>query len=57
MQQLAVKIKRIRDEAIDVKSFQLASADGAPLPAFTPGSRIDVFLFSYISTAVSRSAA
>ena len=41
---LNVKVTAIRDEAIDIKSFELASATGAKLPRFTPGSHIDVHL-------------
>jgi vanillate O-demethylase ferredoxin subunit len=39
---LAVRVSKIRDEAIDIKSFDLAGIDGQPLPAFIPGSHIDV---------------
>jgi len=42
MATLKVKIDRIRQEAIDIKSFRLAPAQGAALPPFTPGSHIDV---------------
>ncbi len=37
-----VKVNRIETEAIDIKSFELVSRDGGPLPRFTPGSHIDV---------------
>jgi vanillate O-demethylase ferredoxin subunit len=40
----AARVVQVRDEAIDIKSFELAGADGAPLPPFTPGSHIDVAL-------------
>jgi vanillate O-demethylase ferredoxin subunit len=39
---LAVRVRKISDEAIDIKSFELVSVDGKPLPAFIPGSHIDV---------------
>ena len=39
---LAVRVSKIRDEAIDIKSFALVSVDGKPLPAFIAGSHIDV---------------
>jgi vanillate O-demethylase ferredoxin subunit len=38
------KVANVFDEAIDVKSFELMSADGAALPAFTPGAHVDVYL-------------
>ena len=41
---LTVQVRNIQDEAIDIKSFELVSADGAPLPAFVAGSHIDVFI-------------
>jgi vanillate O-demethylase ferredoxin subunit len=41
---LLVKVERIVDEATDIKSFRLVSADGHPLPAFTPGSHVDVHI-------------
>lgn len=44
MKELTVRVKRIRDEALEIRSFELAAADGAALPAFTPGSHIDVHL-------------
>lgn len=42
MTELQVRIERIVNEAIDIKLFHLVSADGKPLPAFTPGSHVDV---------------
>jgi vanillate monooxygenase ferredoxin subunit len=44
MSDLTVRVKRIRQEALDIKSFELEAADGRTLPAFTPGSHIDVHL-------------
>jgi vanillate O-demethylase ferredoxin subunit len=41
---LSVRVQRIRDEAIDVKSFELVSASGQALPVFTPGAHVDVHL-------------
>lgn len=40
--QLTVRVTRICREALDVKSFELAPADGSEIPAFTPGAHIDV---------------
>lgn len=42
MSEIAVVVRRVREEALEVRSFELAEADGAELPAFTPGSHIDV---------------
>src|SRR5712671_5580685 len=42
MAELRVKVKQVRDEALEVRSFELVHADGGALPAFTPGSHIDV---------------
>lgn len=39
-----VKAKRLRQEALEVKSFELVRADGGALPAYTPGSHIDVHI-------------
>lgn len=39
---LAVRVARIRAEAEEVRSFQLVSANGDPLPPFSAGSHIDV---------------
>jgi vanillate O-demethylase ferredoxin subunit len=41
---LRMRVREIRDEAIDVKVFELVSADGFALPAFSPGSHADVHL-------------
>jgi len=41
---MEVRVVKVRDEAIDIKSFELASDSGAPLPPLTPGSHIDVHL-------------
>ena len=41
---LLVHVHKIEDEAIDIKSFELVSADGQLLPPFTPGSHIDVHI-------------
>jgi ferredoxin-NADP reductase len=37
-----VRLTRVQEEAIDIKSFELASASGMPLPCFTAGAHIDV---------------
>ena len=42
MESLAVRVVRKVHEAEDIASFELASAGGAPLPAFSAGSHIDV---------------
>jgi vanillate monooxygenase ferredoxin subunit len=42
MESLAVTVVRKRQEAQDIASFELARTDGAPLPAFSAGSHIDV---------------
>lgn len=39
---LTVNVRNVRQEALDVKSFELVSVDGKPLPSFSPGSHIDV---------------
>jgi ferredoxin-NADP reductase len=39
-----VRVAAIRTEAIDVRSYDLSSADGRPLPPFTAGSHVDVHL-------------
>jgi vanillate O-demethylase ferredoxin subunit len=44
MGKLSVRVVRIRDEAQDVRSFELAAADGGPLPAFAAGSHVDVHI-------------
>ncbi|HTH81139.1 MAG TPA: PDR/VanB family oxidoreductase [Ramlibacter sp.] len=44
MTQIEVKVLRRTQEAEDIVSFELARADGAPLPAFSAGSHIDVHL-------------
>lgn len=41
---LLVHVNKIVDEAIDIKSFELVSADGQLFPPFTPGSHIDVHI-------------
>lgn len=41
---LSVRVTRKAVEAEDICTFELASADGAPLPAFSAGSHIDVQL-------------
>jgi vanillate O-demethylase ferredoxin subunit len=42
MPQIPVKVVRRKQEAQDIASFELARPDGAPLPAFSAGSHIDV---------------
>ena len=37
-----VRINKVHDEATDIKCFELVSANGTPLPSFTPGSHINV---------------
>jgi vanillate O-demethylase ferredoxin subunit len=42
MAQIAVKVLRKRQEALDIASFELARPDGSALPAFSAGSHVDV---------------
>ena len=42
MDSLDVKVIRKTMEAEGIASFELARADGAPLPAFSAGSHVDV---------------
>jgi ferredoxin-NADP reductase len=37
-----VRVAAVRDVAVDIRSYELVAADGRPLPAWTPGSHIDV---------------
>jgi vanillate O-demethylase ferredoxin subunit len=39
---IKVRVAKIREEAVDVKSFELVKANGKALPSFTPGSHINV---------------
>ncbi|MGH8693478.1 MAG: PDR/VanB family oxidoreductase, partial [Burkholderiales bacterium] len=41
---LTVRVARKSQEAVDICTFELVSADGGPLPAFSAGSHIDVQL-------------
>lgn len=42
MGELTVTVARVRDEAVDVRSFELRASDGAALPPYAPGSHVDV---------------
>ena len=42
MTQLTVQVLRRKQEAEGIASFELGRADGAPLPAFSAGSHVDV---------------
>lgn len=42
MDLVKVRVVRVVQEADDIRSFELASANGEPLPAFSAGSHIDV---------------
>lgn len=44
LSQLSVKVINKVEEAVDIVSFELASLDGQPLPAFSAGSHIDVHI-------------
>ncbi len=44
MTNLTVRVLRKMSEALDICSFELATEDGRPLPAFAAGSHIDVQL-------------
>lgn len=37
-----VRVAAVHDVAVDVRTYELVSADGRPLPDWTPGSHIDV---------------
>ena len=39
-----MRVSRIKDEAQDIRSFELMDETGTPLPAFTAGAHIDVHL-------------
>ncbi|MFI6871542.1 PDR/VanB family oxidoreductase [Nocardia sp. NPDC050406] len=41
---LNLVVDQITDETVDVLSFTLRAMDGGPLPAWRPGSHLDVFL-------------
>nr|WP_217283852.1 PDR/VanB family oxidoreductase [Aquabacterium terrae] len=41
---LKVRVRRIVDETVDIKSFELVSADGSALPAWSAGAHIDMRL-------------
>lgn len=41
---LSLQLVRISTEAINIKSFELRTIDGAPLPPFSAGAHIDVHL-------------
>jgi ferredoxin-NADP reductase len=41
---LKARVKTIRAETSETKVFELESANGTPLPAFTPGSHIDIWI-------------
>ncbi|MDB5937667.1 MAG: ferredoxin, partial [Polaromonas sp.] len=41
---IAVRVARKQQEALDICSFELVAEDGAPLPAFSAGSHVDVHL-------------
>lgn len=42
MSTIPVRVARITQEAIDIQSFELVSADGSALPGFSAGSHVDV---------------
>ena len=44
MTDLTVRVERIRQEALDIKSFELVRVDGGSLPGFAPGSHVDVHI-------------
>jgi vanillate O-demethylase ferredoxin subunit len=41
---IAVQVKSVKHEAIDIKSFDLVRVDGQALPPFTAGAHIDIHL-------------
>ena len=42
MADLTVRVARVHDEALEIRSFELVRTDGGALPPFEPGSHIDV---------------
>jgi vanillate O-demethylase ferredoxin subunit len=40
--ELTVAVARVRDEAVDVRSFELRASGGGALPPYAPGSHVDV---------------
>ncbi|WP_120497913.1 PDR/VanB family oxidoreductase [Kiloniella sp. EL199] len=43
-QRIKVLINAIKDQALNIKTYELVSSDGEPLPPFSPGAHIDFFL-------------
>jgi vanillate O-demethylase ferredoxin subunit len=41
---ISVRVARKQQEAVDICTFELVAEDGAPLPAFSAGSHVDVHL-------------
>lgn len=41
---ISVRVARKQPEALDICTFELVAVDGAPLPAFSAGSHVDVHL-------------
>ena len=41
---ISVRVARKQQEALDICSFELVAEDGAPLPAFSAGSHVNVHL-------------
>jgi vanillate O-demethylase ferredoxin subunit len=41
---MQLQVERINDETALIRSFELCAPDGKPLPAFSPGAHIDVYL-------------
>ena len=39
---MKVKIERIVDEALDIRSFRLVRSDGQPLDTYEPGAHVDL---------------
>jgi len=39
---MKVKIERIVDEALDIRSFRLVRSDGQPLDSYEPGAHVDL---------------
>ncbi len=48
-----VRVENIDEEAIDVRSFKLVSADGNALPAYAAGSHVDIHLKSGLTRQYS----
>ena len=51
--ELAVRVARRHEEAVDICSFELVPCEGHSLPRFTPGSHVVVHVSDVLSRAYS----